>query len=60
MAIYRRDEILLKNINTTKLKTGDALLLAAPEFMEQATTEVLKEEWEKRSWASFPKEEGSR
>ena len=30
LAIYRGDEILVENINTTKLKTGDALLLAAP------------------------------
>ena len=30
LAIYRGDEILLEKINTTKLKIGDALLLAAP------------------------------
>ena len=30
LAIYRGDEILLENINTTELKIGDALLLAAP------------------------------
>ncbi|MGA6924126.1 MAG: SLC13 family permease, partial [Desulfosarcina sp.] len=30
LAIYRGDEILLDNINTTQLKIGDALLLAAP------------------------------
>lgn len=27
---------------------------AAPEFLEQAATEVLKEEWEKRSWSKLP------
>ena len=27
---------------------------AAPEFLEQATTEVLKEEWERRSWSKLP------
>ena len=27
---------------------------AAPEFLERATTEVLKEEWEKRSWSKLP------
>lgn len=30
LAIYRGDEILLEDINTTELKVGDALLLAAP------------------------------
>jgi di/tricarboxylate transporter len=30
LAIYRGDEILLENINTIKLRIGDALLLAAP------------------------------
>ncbi|MCW8799920.1 MAG: SLC13 family permease, partial [Desulfobacter sp.] len=30
LAIYRGDDILLENINTTKLRIGDALLLAAP------------------------------
>ena len=30
LAIYRNDEILLEKINSTKLKIGDALLLAAP------------------------------
>jgi hypothetical protein len=28
---------------------------AAPEFLEKAATEVLKEEWEKRSWSKLPK-----
>jgi ABC-type nitrate/sulfonate/bicarbonate transport system substrate-binding protein len=28
---------------------------AAPEFLEQAAAEVLKEEWEKRSWTKLPK-----
>ena len=28
---------------------------AAPEFLEQAAMEVLKEEWEKRSWSKLPK-----
>ena len=27
---------------------------AAPEFLEQAATEVLKEEWQKRSWSKLP------
>ena len=27
---------------------------AAPEFLEQAATEVLEEEWEKRSWSKLP------
>jgi ABC-type nitrate/sulfonate/bicarbonate transport system substrate-binding protein len=27
---------------------------ARPEFMEQAATEVLKEEWERRSWSKLP------
>ncbi len=27
---------------------------AAPEFLEQAATEVLKEEWERRSWSKLP------
>ena len=27
---------------------------AAPEFLEQATTEVLKEEWQRRSWSKLP------
>jgi len=26
---------------------------AAPEFLEQAATEVFKEEWEKRSWSKL-------
>jgi len=25
-----------------------------PEFLEQAATEVLKEEWERRSWSKLP------
>jgi ABC-type nitrate/sulfonate/bicarbonate transport system substrate-binding protein len=28
---------------------------AAPEFLEQAAMEVLKEEWEKKSWSKLPK-----
>ncbi len=28
---------------------------ARPEFLEQAATEVLKEEWEKRSWSKLEK-----
>jgi len=28
---------------------------AAPEFLEQAATEVLKEEWERKSWSKLPK-----
>jgi ABC-type nitrate/sulfonate/bicarbonate transport system substrate-binding protein len=28
---------------------------AAPEFLEQAATEVLKEEWQRRSWSKLPK-----
>ena len=28
---------------------------AAPEFLEKAAEEVLKEEWEKRSWSKLPK-----
>jgi hypothetical protein len=27
---------------------------AAPEFLEQAATEVLKEEWQRRSWSKLP------
>jgi ABC-type nitrate/sulfonate/bicarbonate transport system substrate-binding protein len=27
---------------------------AAPEFLEQAAEEVLKEEWERRSWSKLP------
>jgi hypothetical protein len=27
---------------------------ARPEFLEQAATEVLKEEWERRSWTKLP------
>jgi len=27
---------------------------AAPEFLEQAGMEVLKEEWQKRSWSKLP------
>ena len=27
---------------------------AAPEFLEQAASEVLKEEWERRSWTKLP------
>ena len=27
---------------------------AAPEFLEQAATQVLKEEWERRSWSKVP------
>lgn len=27
---------------------------AAPEFLEQATAEVMKEEWERRSWSKLP------
>ncbi len=27
---------------------------AAPQFLEQAATEVLKEEWEKKSWSKLP------
>jgi len=27
---------------------------AAPEFLEQAAMEVLKEEWERRSWSKLP------
>jgi ABC-type nitrate/sulfonate/bicarbonate transport system substrate-binding protein len=27
---------------------------AAPEFLEQAATEVLKEEWERKSWSKLP------
>jgi ABC-type nitrate/sulfonate/bicarbonate transport system substrate-binding protein len=27
---------------------------AAPQFLEQAMTEVLKEEWERRSWSKLP------
>jgi len=27
---------------------------AAPKFLEQAATEVLKEEWERRSWSKLP------
>ena len=33
---------------------------AAPEFLEQAATEVLKEEWAKRSWSKLPQAAGSR
>ena len=33
---------------------------AAPEFLEQAATEVLKEEWEQRSWSKLPQAAGSR
>jgi len=28
---------------------------AAPEFLEKAATELLKEEWERRSWSKLPK-----
>ena len=28
---------------------------AAPEFLEKAATEVLKEEWQRRSWSKLPK-----
>ena len=27
---------------------------AAPEFLEKAVTEVLKEEWARRSWSKLP------
>ena len=27
---------------------------AAPEFLEQAATEVFKEKWEKKSWSKLP------
>jgi hypothetical protein len=27
---------------------------ARPEFLEQAAQEVLKEEWERRSWSKLP------
>ncbi|MGD8336220.1 MAG: hypothetical protein PVG81_16085 [Desulfobacterales bacterium] len=27
---------------------------AAPEFLEQAVMEVLKEEWERKSWSKLP------
>jgi hypothetical protein len=27
---------------------------ARPEFLEQAATEVLKEEWQRRSWSKLP------
>jgi ABC-type nitrate/sulfonate/bicarbonate transport system substrate-binding protein len=27
---------------------------AAPEFLEQAATEVLEEEWQRRSWSKLP------
>jgi hypothetical protein len=27
---------------------------ARPEFLEQAATQVLKEEWERRSWGKLP------
>jgi hypothetical protein len=27
---------------------------AAPQFLEQAMTEVLKEEWQRRSWSKLP------
>ena len=27
---------------------------AAPEFLEQAAMEVLKEEWQRRSWSKLP------
>ena len=33
----------------------DADKWAAPEFLEQAAIEVLKKEWEKRSWSKLPK-----
>ncbi|MDF1702302.1 MAG: hypothetical protein P1V36_14210, partial [Planctomycetota bacterium] len=28
---------------------------AAPEFLEQAATELLSEDWERRSWSKLPK-----
>ena len=28
---------------------------AGPEFLEKAAVEVLKEEWERRSWSKLPK-----
>jgi len=31
---------------------------AAPEFLEQAAIEVLKEEWERKSWSKLPKGSG--
>ena len=33
---------------------------ARPEFLEQAATEVLKEEWQRRSWSKLPRAAGSR
>ena len=33
---------------------------AAPEFLEQAAVEVLKEEWQRRSWSKLPQAAGSR
>jgi hypothetical protein len=27
---------------------------AAPEFLEKAASEVLKEEWQRRSWSKLP------
>jgi hypothetical protein len=38
----------------------DADNWAAPQILEQAVTEVLKEEWEKRSWSKLPEGGGSR
>jgi ABC-type nitrate/sulfonate/bicarbonate transport system substrate-binding protein len=32
----------------------DVAKWAAPEFLEKAATEVLKEEWERRSWSKLP------
>jgi ABC-type nitrate/sulfonate/bicarbonate transport system substrate-binding protein len=32
----------------------DVTAWAAPQFLEQAATEVLKEEWERRSWSKLP------
>jgi ABC-type nitrate/sulfonate/bicarbonate transport system substrate-binding protein len=32
----------------------DVAKWAAPQFLEQAAAEVLKEEWERRSWSKLP------
>ena len=35
-------------------KDFDVEAWAAPEFLEQAAMEVLKEEWERKSWSKLP------
>ena len=44
-------EMLSKMVPRTRVKV---LWRVAPEFLEQAAVEVLKEEWQRRSWSKLP------